>query len=199
VECQLDFARMGLVYDPGQGRRRVAHALIFTAVYSRHMFVWLTFTQTLAAVVAGVRGRVAVLRRGVRRANPRQRAGDRGRRRPGQPAVHGGLAGLRPALRVRHGPGPGPARERQAQGRAQCPICTREPVRRGGVRRPGRRAGARGEVVRAGGRAAGARHHPGPAGRGVRRGRGRPAAAGTRAVRRADPSAGSRYAATSSC
>src|SRR6266542_3206935 len=53
VECQVDFARMGLVYDPGQGRRRVAHALIFTAVHSRHMFVWLTFTQTLAAVVAG--------------------------------------------------------------------------------------------------------------------------------------------------
>lgn len=53
VECQIDFARMGLVYDPGSGRRRVAHALIFTAVYSRHMFVWLTFSQTLVAVIAG--------------------------------------------------------------------------------------------------------------------------------------------------
>ena len=31
----------------------MAHALIFTAVYSRHMFVWLTFSQTLAAVIAG--------------------------------------------------------------------------------------------------------------------------------------------------
>ncbi|MCW2529013.1 MAG: Integrase catalytic region [Pseudonocardiales bacterium] len=29
------------------------HALIFTAVYSRHMFVWLTFRQTLAAVIEG--------------------------------------------------------------------------------------------------------------------------------------------------
>jgi hypothetical protein len=29
------------------------HALIFTAVYSRHMFVWLTFSQTLVAVIAG--------------------------------------------------------------------------------------------------------------------------------------------------
>lgn len=29
------------------------HALIFTAVYSRHMFVWLTYSQTLAAVIAG--------------------------------------------------------------------------------------------------------------------------------------------------
>jgi transposase len=53
VECQIDFAKMGLVYDPGAGRRRVAHALIFIAVYSRHMFVWLTFSQTLAAVIEG--------------------------------------------------------------------------------------------------------------------------------------------------
>jgi transposase len=53
VECQLDFARMGLVPNPETGRRRVAHALIFTAVYSRHMFVWLTFRQSLDAVIAG--------------------------------------------------------------------------------------------------------------------------------------------------
>lgn len=52
-ECQLDFARMGLIADPQAGRRRVAHALIFTAVYSRHMFVWLTFSQTLTAVIDG--------------------------------------------------------------------------------------------------------------------------------------------------
>jgi transposase len=53
VECQIDFGRMGVVYDPVTGRRRVTHALIFTAVYSRHMFVWLTFSQTLEAIVAG--------------------------------------------------------------------------------------------------------------------------------------------------
>jgi hypothetical protein len=53
VECQLDFGRMGLIPDPGAGRRRVAHALIFTAVYSRHMFVWLSFRQTLETVIAG--------------------------------------------------------------------------------------------------------------------------------------------------
>lgn len=52
-ECQIDFAKMGLLYDPSAGRRRSVHALIFTAVYSRHMFVWLTFTQTLEAVIAG--------------------------------------------------------------------------------------------------------------------------------------------------
>ena len=53
VECQLDFGRMGLIPDPASGRSRVAHGLIFTAVYSRHMFVWLTFAQTLEALIAG--------------------------------------------------------------------------------------------------------------------------------------------------
>jgi len=53
VECQIDFARLGLLADPVAGRRRVAHALIFTAVHSRHMFVWVTFAQTLGAVIAG--------------------------------------------------------------------------------------------------------------------------------------------------
>jgi len=53
VECQLDFAQMGLLLDPQTGRRRKVHALIFTAVVSRHMFVWLSYSQTLATVVAG--------------------------------------------------------------------------------------------------------------------------------------------------
>ena len=52
-ECQVDFGRMGLVLDPETGRNRVAHALIFTACYSRHCFVWLTFRQTTDAVIAG--------------------------------------------------------------------------------------------------------------------------------------------------
>ena len=53
VECQIDFAYMGTITDAETGRDRKVHALIFTAVYSRHMFVWLTYTQTLAAVIAG--------------------------------------------------------------------------------------------------------------------------------------------------
>jgi transposase len=52
-ECQLDFGYMGMLADPVTGRRRKVHALIFTAAYSRHMFVWLTFSQTLSALVAG--------------------------------------------------------------------------------------------------------------------------------------------------
>ena len=53
VECQLDFGYLGLLFDPVTGRQRKVHALIFTACYSRHMFVWLSFTQTLAAFIAG--------------------------------------------------------------------------------------------------------------------------------------------------
>jgi hypothetical protein len=53
VECQVDFARMGMLTDAVNGRRRVVHALIFTAVFSRHMFVWLTFAQTLEALIDG--------------------------------------------------------------------------------------------------------------------------------------------------
>jgi transposase len=52
-ECQVDFGRMGLVFDSVTGRRRVCQALVFTACVSRHCFVWLSFTQTTAAVIDG--------------------------------------------------------------------------------------------------------------------------------------------------
>lgn len=52
-EVQVDFGWLGLVPDPATGRRRVAQGLIFTAVYSRHMFVYPTLRQTLEEVVAG--------------------------------------------------------------------------------------------------------------------------------------------------
>ncbi|HOW95499.1 MAG TPA: IS21 family transposase, partial [Mycolicibacterium fallax] len=53
VECQIDFGYLGMLTDAVDGRRRKVYALIFTAVYSRHMFVWLSYSQTLAAVIAG--------------------------------------------------------------------------------------------------------------------------------------------------
>ena len=53
VECQIDFAQMGFILDPETGKKRRVHALIFTAVVSRHMFVWLTYSQTLVAMIAG--------------------------------------------------------------------------------------------------------------------------------------------------
>jgi transposase len=47
----VDFGRLGLV--PDGERRRVCHGLIFTAVFSRHQFVWPTFTQTTEDVICG--------------------------------------------------------------------------------------------------------------------------------------------------
>jgi transposase len=53
AEVQVDFGRLGLLTAASDGRRRVVHGLIFTAVYSRHMFVWPTYRQTLNDVIAG--------------------------------------------------------------------------------------------------------------------------------------------------
>jgi transposase len=52
-ELQVDFGRMGFIVDVETGRRRVVQALIFTACYSRHCFVWLTFRQTTQDVIDG--------------------------------------------------------------------------------------------------------------------------------------------------
>jgi transposase len=53
VECQVDFGKMGLIPDPASGRRRLTYALIFTACWSRHCFVWLTVSQATGAVIEG--------------------------------------------------------------------------------------------------------------------------------------------------
>jgi transposase len=52
-ELQVDFGRMGMLYDSETDRRRVAHALIFTACLSRYSFVWLSFSQTIEAIIDG--------------------------------------------------------------------------------------------------------------------------------------------------
>jgi transposase len=52
AEVQVDFGRLGLL-DGEDGRRRVVKGLIFTAVYSRHMFVFPTYRETLNDVIAG--------------------------------------------------------------------------------------------------------------------------------------------------
>ena len=53
AECQVDFGELGMMFDEESGRRRKVWALVFTAAYSRHSFVWLSFSQTLATVIAG--------------------------------------------------------------------------------------------------------------------------------------------------
>ncbi len=51
-EVQVDFGRLGLLTD-AEGRGRVVKGLIFTAVYSRHLFVYPTHRETLGEVIAG--------------------------------------------------------------------------------------------------------------------------------------------------
>ena len=51
IELQVDFGRLGLVAD-GE-RKRVCQGLIFTACFSRHQFVWPTFSQTTEEVIRG--------------------------------------------------------------------------------------------------------------------------------------------------
>ena len=51
IELQVDFGRLGLI--PDGERRRVVQGLIFTACYSRHQFVWPTFSQTTEEVIRG--------------------------------------------------------------------------------------------------------------------------------------------------
>ncbi|MGY4646383.1 hypothetical protein [Mycobacterium sp. URHB0021] len=53
AEVQVDFGRLGMLTDASDGRRRVVQGLIFTAVYSRHMFVWPSYRQALKDVIAG--------------------------------------------------------------------------------------------------------------------------------------------------
>jgi len=51
-ELQIDFGYLGLI-PAGEGRRRKLHALVFTACFSRCLFVYLTFSMTLEEVIAG--------------------------------------------------------------------------------------------------------------------------------------------------
>jgi len=51
-ELQVDFGDLGLI-PAGDGRRRKLRALVFTACFSRYMFVHLTFSMTLEEVIAG--------------------------------------------------------------------------------------------------------------------------------------------------
>jgi transposase len=50
-ELQMDFGAAGWICEDGH-RRRV-WALVFTAIVSRYMYVWLTYRQSVADVVAG--------------------------------------------------------------------------------------------------------------------------------------------------
>ena len=52
--AQVDFGKMGMVFDPETGRSRVLHALIVTLVLSRHQYVYLTHRQDFPALITGM-------------------------------------------------------------------------------------------------------------------------------------------------
>lgn len=52
--AEVDFGRLGLVYDPDKGRRRFAWALLVTLGHSRHQYVHVSFTQTIADFIEGL-------------------------------------------------------------------------------------------------------------------------------------------------
>lgn len=53
-EAQVDFGKMGPMFDPVAGRVRMLWALIITLSFSRYQFVWPTFAQTTEAVCEGL-------------------------------------------------------------------------------------------------------------------------------------------------
>ena len=52
--AQVDFGRMGMVFDPETGKQRVLHVLVVTLVFSRHQYVYLTHRQDLDALIGGM-------------------------------------------------------------------------------------------------------------------------------------------------
>jgi hypothetical protein len=51
---EIDFLELGFFVEGGTGRRRKMHALLCTAPYSRHQFVWPCLTQTQQDVIEGL-------------------------------------------------------------------------------------------------------------------------------------------------
>ena len=52
TELQVDFGRLGLI-PAGENKKKVLYALVFTACYSRHCYAYLSFGQTIEAVIEG--------------------------------------------------------------------------------------------------------------------------------------------------
>ena len=52
--AEMDFARLGPVFDHDRNRNRIVSMLTITLAFSRHMFVWPLFRQRLEDVVEGL-------------------------------------------------------------------------------------------------------------------------------------------------
>jgi transposase len=52
--AEVDYGRLGIVYDPDTGRRRVAWALLVTLGHSRHQYVHVGFNQTMPEFIGAL-------------------------------------------------------------------------------------------------------------------------------------------------
>jgi transposase len=52
--AEVDFGRLGLVFDKALNRMRLLYALVVTLVFSRHQYVYVTHKQDLPALIGGV-------------------------------------------------------------------------------------------------------------------------------------------------
>jgi len=52
--AEIDFGRLGIMYDPASGRNRVLHALVVTLVFSRYQYVYTTHSQDLKSLINGI-------------------------------------------------------------------------------------------------------------------------------------------------
>lgn len=52
--AEVDFGRLGVIWDSESGRRRLVWALVVVLAYSRHCFVWPLFQQRLGDAIEGL-------------------------------------------------------------------------------------------------------------------------------------------------
>jgi transposase len=52
--AEVDFGRLGLIWDPQSDRRRQAWGMITVLGYSRHEFLWPLFSQQLTDIIEGL-------------------------------------------------------------------------------------------------------------------------------------------------
>ncbi len=171
AEVQVDFGRLGMLTDAADGRRRVVQGLIFTAVYSRHMFVWPTYRQSLAEVIAGFEaawvffgGVFAVV---IPPDNMKAIVTTAHATEP--PRLNDSFREYAQARGVRRRPGAGPQPQRQAAGGTHGVLRAVEFLCRRSIPGSRRLPQPRRAVVFRHRRAAHPRHHPPAPGRGVRR------------------------------
>jgi transposase len=52
--AEVDFGRLGLVYDPESDKKRFVYGLVVTLVFSRHQYVAVSLTQELPVLISGM-------------------------------------------------------------------------------------------------------------------------------------------------